>query len=92
MTPESAGGTVGTLAGKVASGLKAVSIATVDGLVKEAMLQPGLARVLLSKVTPETAPNLGRALVATLRRSAVMEAAPVQAGPITQRLARRHLL
>ena len=83
MTPESVGGTVGTLAGKVASSLKAVSIATVDGLVKEAMLQPGLARVLLSKVTPETAPNLGRALVATLRRSAVMEAAPVQAGPIT---------
>ena len=67
----SIGTTVGTLAGKVTSSLKAANIATVDGLVKEAMLNPGLARVLLARVTPQTAPNVGQALVTTLRRSAV---------------------
>ncbi len=61
--------------GKVAGSLKAANIATVDGLVREAVLNPGLARVLLSKVTPDTAPNVGRALAATLRRSVVMGAA-----------------
>ncbi len=71
----SIGTTVGTLAGKVSSSLKAANIATVDGLVKEAMLNPGLARVLLARVTPDTTPNVGRALVMTLRRSIIAGAA-----------------
>ncbi len=64
-----AGGAAGGVAGKVASSLKAANIATVDDLVKQAALNPGLARALLSKVTPETAPNVGRALAAQLRQS-----------------------
>ena len=69
MVGGSIGGGVGTLAGKVASSLKAANISTVDGLVKEAMLNPALARTLLSRVTPQTTPNVGQALAATLRRS-----------------------
>ena len=75
MVGGSLGGAVGTLAGKVANSMKAANIATVDGLVREAVLNPGLAHVLLSRVTPETAPNVGQALAATLRRSIVMGAA-----------------
>ncbi len=67
-----AGGAAGGVAGKVASSLKAANIATVDDLVKQAALNPGLARALLSKVTPETAPNVGRALAAQLRQSVVI--------------------
>ncbi len=69
MVGGSIGGGVGTLAGKVASSLKAANISTVDGLVKEAMLNPALARTLLSRVTPQTTANVGQALAATLRRS-----------------------
>ncbi len=101
MVGASIGGGAGTLAGKVASSLKAANINTVDELVKEAMLNPALARVLLTRAAPETASNVGQALAATLRRSTLTgavtgagqadasrprQASPIAASPVANAL------
>lgn len=65
------GGIAGWLGTKVASALRDAGLANVDNLVKEAMLNPELARALLQKVPAK--PDTGAALkiVKTVKRMAV---------------------
>jgi len=68
------GGVVGTapVVARAMANARAAGIASVDDLVREAMLNPELARVLLTKVTPSNKASLGDALVRVLGRASVL--------------------
>ena len=70
-----AGGIAGGIGGKVVQSLRQANIKSIDGLVTEAMLNPGLMRVLLSRVTPDNGQSVGKAWIGQLKRLAVMRAA-----------------
>jgi hypothetical protein len=60
-------GFVGEVAGLAANAVRRSGLAKVDDLLTEAMLKPELARTLLAKVSPKTAPAMGKMLAAQLR-------------------------
>ena len=55
--------------------MKTAGITQADGLVKEAMLNPGLARVLLSRVTDANKHNVVSAFAAQIGRIAAARGA-----------------
>jgi hypothetical protein len=69
------GAGLGSQLGKALPGLQATNIKTVNDLIREAVLRPEVARVLLSRVTPQNASTIGATLAARLRGAAVTGAA-----------------
>lgn len=65
------GGIVGVLGAKTAGVLREFGIESVNDLVADAMLNPGRARILLSKYQPHTAKSAGEVLASVYRRSVV---------------------
>ncbi len=69
------GAAVGAVIGASPTALRAVAnaraagMANVHDIVRAAMLNPALARMLLSRPTPKTMPNVATALAATLGRA-----------------------
>lgn len=61
-----AGAFVGNRVGTAMAGLRARGIIQTDDLIKEAMLNPALGRVLLSNVTDKSAPHVASALATIL--------------------------
>ncbi len=76
------GGFIANKGAALLSNMRAAGIAQTEDLVKEAMLNPGLARVLLTEVTPANAHNVASALSAQIGRIAAARAAHV-AGAIS---------
>ena len=64
------GGFIANRGAAAVSAMRAAGIQQADDLVKEAMLNPALARVLMARLTPETTPNVATAFSATLGRIA----------------------
>ena len=69
------GAFVGNKAGAAIGGLKAAGIKQTGDLVKEAMLNPELARVLLAKLTPQNQGSVTSAVVGQLGRLAAVRGA-----------------
>ena len=63
-----AGGLVGSIVGKAFQASREAGIKTVDDLTMQAMLNPAIARVLMTKVTPQNQASLMSALATQLRR------------------------
>ncbi|WEZ84642.1 hypothetical protein P6U16_08740 [Rhizobium sp. 32-5/1] len=72
------GGIVGVLGAKTAGALREFGIESVNDLVADAMLNPGRARLLLSKYQPRTAKSVGDMLARVYRRSIVPSVAVSQ--------------
>ena len=68
------GGLLGAATGKAIQAAREAGIQNVDHLVAQAMLNPSLARVLLSKVTPKNEPALMSALADQLRKVSLVPA------------------
>lgn len=69
------GAFIGNKAGAAIGGLKAAGIKQTGDLVKEAMLNPELARVLLAKLTPQNQGSVTSAMVGQLGRIAAARGA-----------------
>ena len=69
------GAFIGNKAGVALSSLKAAGIKQTSDLVTEAMLNPGLARVLLANVNPATERNVTNAFVSQIARIAAARGA-----------------
>lgn len=74
------GGLAGAVAGVGAAAVRQTLVALrnaglrrVDDLVIEAMIHPEIARILMSKVTPETEPRVLRALAHSVTRAAAVD-------------------
>ncbi len=65
-----AAGGATALAGRAVGAARAAGMKTVDDLVREAMLRPEVAQVLLQRVTPASKGKLAKSLVAALARGA----------------------
>ncbi len=59
------------MAMRAVANARAAGMANVHDIVREAMLNPALARVLLARPTPKAMPNVATALVATLGRASL---------------------
>jgi hypothetical protein len=62
---------VGLIGGKVGAAFRNAGLGKIDDLVTQAMLDPDLARSLLVKVTPQSAPMRAAALASQLKRLSV---------------------
>jgi hypothetical protein len=60
-------GWAGGLVGVVGLAMRKAGLGKIDALLTEAMLDPALAKTLIEKATPKTAPELGKALAAQIR-------------------------
>ncbi len=69
------GAFIGNKAGAAIGGLKAAGIKQTGDLVKEAMLNPELARLLLVKLTPQNQGTVTSAMVGQLARLAAVRGA-----------------
>ena len=72
------GGFLANKAGAVLANMKAAGIKHTNDLVTEAMLNPALARVLLSNVTEANGPNVASAFASQVARVAAARAADLQ--------------
>jgi hypothetical protein len=60
-------GWAGGLVGVVGLAMRKAGLGKIDDLLTEAMLDPALAKTLIEKATPKTAPELGKTLAAQIR-------------------------